>query len=283
MTENLPSFSQAYGYEDLPQVLKLGQLPESVRNRLWSMIYRYLDAIIGAGYEGVYFRRESPFYDVLRDVYLDHFNTPYDQFPTPQSVRTSIKLFVIQAPFNKVFDVLLTIIRHPKCPEALRGDIGRAINSSHIAYTFVDAPPTIMPRVSQAEAEAVSRAINDLSADAYAGARSHLLKAGQFIVDGKFNDSVRESIHAVESVARTLDDKASTSLGPALDSLHKSGVKIHPALKAAFEKIYGYTNDADGIRHAHLNETNSVDEQDALFMFGACASFTSYLIGKSKR
>lgn len=34
------------------------------------------------------------------------------------------------------------------------------------------------------------------------GARTHLLKAGSSLTAGEYADSVRESIHAVESVAR---------------------------------------------------------------------------------
>jgi hypothetical protein len=58
--------------------------------------------------------------------------------------------------------------------------------------------------------------------------------------------------------------------------------EIHPALKAAFSRLYGYSSDKQGIRHPLLDEASaSVDEAEALFMFGACAAFVSYLIGKA--
>lgn len=54
-------------------------------------------------------------------------------------------------------------------------------------------------------------------------------------------------------------------------------------MKAAFNSLYGYTSDEQGIRHAHLNEPSSKpDEADALFMIGACAAFVSYLINKAR-
>jgi hypothetical protein len=58
--------------------------------------------------------------------------------------------------------------------------------------------------------------------------------------------------------------------------------KIHPALMDAFSKLYGYTSAEQGIRHPLVDDQNaSVDEADALFMFGACSAFVTYLIEKS--
>jgi hypothetical protein len=72
-----------------------------------------------------------------------------------------------------------------------------------------------------------------------------------------------------------------TALGPALASLEKQG-HLHGALKAAFAALYGYTSDEEGIRHSLVfREEAQVDEADALFMLGACASFVNYLISRS--
>ena len=96
---------------------------------------------------------------------------------------------------------------------------------------------------------------------------------------GGGNARLRESIHAVESVARKLDPD-STTLGPALNALAKRGT-IHPALRDGFSKLYGFTSDQEGVRHALLEGASpEVDEADALYMFGACAAFVSYLIRK---
>jgi hypothetical protein len=119
-----------------------------------------------------------------------------------------------------------------------------------------------------------------LAATDFNGARAHLRKAAEELTAGHYADSVRESIHAVEGVARILESSA--SLSGALDRLEKS-VKIHAAMKRGFLSLYGYTSDEDGIRHALLDDgTAKVDETDALFMIGACAAFVSYLINKAR-
>jgi hypothetical protein len=60
-------------------------------------------------------------------------------------------------------------------------------------------------------------------------------------------------------------------------------VRIHPALGKGFGSLYGFTSDEKGIRHALLDEPAAqVDETDALYMLGSCASFVSYLINKAR-
>jgi hypothetical protein len=91
---------------------------------------------------------------------------------------------------------------------------------------------------------------------------------------------VRESIHA-EAVGRTLDPSADI-LSKALKKL-EGKISIHPAMKNGFTSLYAYTSDEKGIRHALLDESAAkVDETDALFMFGACAAFVSYLINEAR-
>jgi hypothetical protein len=56
---------------------------------------------------------------------------------------------------------------------------------------------------------------------------------------------------------------------------------LHTVLKDSLSQLYGYTSDADGIRHAMLEESNST-YIDAKFMLVACTNFINYLIEKTK-
>jgi hypothetical protein len=148
-----------------------------------------------------------------------------------------------------------------------------------LAYRVFDGV-VICPVGSSAERETIQQAFSDLRSAEFHGARSHLSKAANELTAGNFPGSIRESINAVESVARTLEPDG--SLSGALAKLEKSA-KIHPAMKGGFTRLYGYTSDEQGIRHAHLNEPSAKpDETDALFMIGACAAFVSYLINKAR-
>ena len=70
------------------------------------------------------------------------------------------------------------------------------------------------------------------------------------------------------------------TLGQALKVLDKKG-KLHGSLYKGFSALYGYTSDADGIRHAMMDESNLV-YSDAKYMFVSCTTFINYLIDKTK-
>ncbi|MCT4573223.1 hypothetical protein N3930_39405, partial [Bacillus thuringiensis] len=72
------------------------------------------------------------------------------------------------------------------------------------------------------------------------------------------------------------------TLGQALGKLEQKGVVIHDTLKEGFKRIYWYTSDGDGIRHAHKDVPN-VSFEDAQFMLVTCSAFCNYLIEKANK
>ena len=147
------------------------------------------------------------------------------------------------------------------------------------AYTIIDDGPSIVPIVLPEQRESVEQAFKVLATGPYEGARSHLRKSAKCINEADLAGSVRESIHAVESVARIIAPQSKQTLDPALKSLEKAGLLKHPTLKSAFVKLYSYTNNEQGIRHSLLNQGSpDVGLNEAMFMFGACAAFAGYLV-----
>ena len=60
--------------------------------------------------------------------------------------------------------------------------------------------------------------------------------------------------------------------------MEKDGiVYLHPALKSALDKMYGYTSSGSGIRHANINDDDVTFELAQFFLI-ACSAFTNYLI-----
>jgi hypothetical protein len=76
-------------------------------------------------------------------------------------------------------------------------------------------------------------------------------------------------------MARIVSGSDKATLGDALKIIEKGG-KLRPALKEAFLKLYGYTSDADGIRHAMLEEPD-LAASDARYFLVSCSSFVNYL------
>ena len=116
------------------------------------------------------------------------------------------------------------------------------------------------------------------------GASAHLRQAAGHLRHGRHAESIAASVTAVESVARLIDPSASRNLGPALNSLEKSGLLKHKALKKGILSLYGYASDEQGVRHALLDkQAADVGEDEALFMYGACACFAAYLADKNEK
>ncbi len=192
--------------------------------------------------------------------------------------RASLHHSIETLPFNKVFDLIQFVLRHPKCPPSFIVEMKLVFANARLAYTIDEAkPPTIIPAATEAEGNTVIESLQLLRRVGLEGSATHLRTASGCINRNDWAGSIRESISAVESVARQLDPQASKTLGPALASLEQREA-LHPALKEAFAKLYGYASNEQGIRHALLDQSNArVGMDEAVFMLGACASFASYL------
>ena len=97
-------------------------------------------------------------------------------------------------------------------------------------YRVIGDIPAIVPISSEAERQTLERAYSDLASSEFAGAREHLRKAAEELTAGNCAGSIRESIQAVESVARTVAGKP--SLSDALSEIEVAH-RLHPRLKQA--------------------------------------------------
>ena len=275
------SFSQAQGYEEIPAPLKLEELPREARTRVWNLFFTHISRFKRTGDptwpDGPWIG--GPWLEILKAKHCTFDYAPLDEWdPEFSRVRRSLREEIEQRPFNKVFDLIEFVLRHPLCSSEFVRQMKHTFGACRLAYTIdIQRPPTILPAATPEEGNAIVQSLDALGAAGLDGSASHLRNASACINRGDWAGSVRESTHAVESVARQLDPEAAKTLGPALKSLERHGV-LHPALEDAFSKLYGYTSDQQGIRHALLDQTDArVGQDEAVFMVGACASFASYL------
>ncbi len=167
-------------------------------------------------------------------------------------------------------------MRHPACPLEFTIEINE-IFRYQLAYRIdLTSIPTIVPAATEQEGNALIGAIQDLDGAGLGGAATHLRQAGERIRDQDWAGSVRASIDAVESVATQVVSSDADTLGQALALLERQE-GLHGALKSGFSSIYGYTSNEPGIRHALLDDESKVTQDEAIFMIGACAAFSSYL------
>src|SRR5262249_51861094 len=149
------------------------------------------------------------------------------------------------------------VLKHRRCPNHLADKLDAIMARCHLAYRVFDGQ-VICPMGSEAERQTIERAFADVAATQFHGARAHLRKAAE-LTAGRYAESIRESIHAVEATARVLSLGAK-GLNSALDRL-ESKLKIHRDLKHGFGKLYGYTCEEQGVRHPLIDDgTANVDE-----------------------
>ena len=284
--ERTLTFSQREGYDPLPKPLQLGELPDEARTGIWNVLYDYMDKSKKTlAYGNVYRVMADGVWEViLRDVYACHDNNGLDEWSEDFGrvvpwIRDRLK----QEPFNRVFDFIQFVMRHDQCPPEFITGLSNSFRRFQLAYIIDPGPPpSIFPATTTEEGNELRRNLAELRSAGLDGCLSQLRKASKCIDEDDSAGGVRESIHAVESVARQIDPEASKTLGPALTSLEKRST-LHPALKRAFDNLYGYTSDEQGIRHALLDKAAAnVTVDEAVFMLGACASFASYLWRKHK-
>lgn len=274
--DNIP-FSQRNGYVPFIQQLDLETIPQEFKEKVKAL----LDIIIEKS--KYYFDLIDPKYiNVAINLYINFYKGNYRNFSTEkQFVNNFIFDFIDKSSFFELFDFLEQIIIDFKNiikDDAVELCLKSLFKKYRLAYTVYNGK--IVPVANEAEGKTYIGALNMTEKTGANGAHSHLIKAGEQMNHQKWAESIRESISAVESVCRQIAGE-NASLGAALSKIDKQ-YHLHSAFKKALSELYGYTSDENGIRHSLLdNPEAKVDQTDALFMLGACASFVSYLLART--
>lgn len=284
------TFSQRYGYEPLPEPMKLEEISDDLRREIWMAIKEYLHEI-RRQVRAAIARRPSEFIFSQRDMlFLQRVFSRHFQAIEPdvryRQVVTYFYDIILQREFNVALDLLEHFVNDRESPEHVAEKISRLFRHYSAPYSLnlSRRPYRFMPSVTKEQGQATQQAFDTITKGGMDGSASHLRQAAEHINARQYADAIADCIHAVESIACVIDPKSNNTLGPALDSLERAGVLRHPALKDAFKKLYGYASDEQGIRHALLDQDAAdVGLDEALFMFGACASFTAYLTQKHRQ
>lgn len=281
------TFKEAEGLVPLPSQLKWGALNKEMRSILWVSFYIELEDAFSSdptGYHGS--TLNNPLRGVLMREHAYRRHEPINTFNysgifKSDFVKPYQRLFFNSEP-AEVLDFIQFVLRDKSCSKPLKDHWIKDLCDESTPYSVVFDPCTIVPKISEEEAHSISESLNEVSKSKFGGSKSHFSAASAALSDGRNSDAIRESIHAVESAVKVIAGKEQSTLAGALPSLQKL-LKLHPALMEAVKKLYNYTSDEKGIRHALIDEGNkNVGQSEAIFMFGACASFVSYLITKSK-
>lgn len=277
-------FSERYGYVKPANVLKRGCLDAECATALcncFDFLYKWLnqfDLSRSMGYDSTYSNMEEKiwcfFMNQRRDTFYEY--SGHKIVATEYLQSESIEWF-------KKFDMIEFAITHLRHVHKQYSEHSSIINSfikllndtfKRLSYAYRVVDDQIVEITDDEEIETIEKAIDQSTTikTHLSAALKHLSKMP--VPD--YRNSIKESISAVEVVCREITGEL--TLGPALKQLERKGVALPSSLKAAFEKLYVYTNDQQtGIRHALMDDSYSPQYPEAKFMLVACSAFVNYI------
>ena len=292
MVRVLGGFSESNGITTHISVLQVTDFSDASRMQISNELSFLLNSVLDEGM-GVFYDSSNA-YDlpdrfsraVLKNVFCERISSHFDEHYNWRYVYEKIHTVLMQATYNEVLDVIQYTCCWLNTHMNKDGDvvfkyINHVFERERIGYRFANG--YIVPITDKQELDS----IEDAGRNPIDGCRKQIQKAVLFLSDRlnpDYKNCIKESISAVESMCQVIVGNEKATLGDALKKLEDAGVQIHPALKQAFQKLYGYTSDQGGIRHAEGMFESNVTFEEAKFMLVSCSAFINYLIAEySKR
>ena len=270
----MKTFSERKGLKPVSEIIQIDSMTEELRNSLWNA----LDVALWSTDNFIYHQYGQPQPEIMpfsRSLWFHYFKKPIDSRPDQEHrILGVIREYFFTCEWNEAYDLLEFIVSErehstPRLAEFLNVFLDRELSG----YKFVAG--RLVDVTSQEEIKMIEEAGRD---SRFSGVSAHIDRALDLYADREnpdFRNSIKESISAVESIARVVSGSDKATLGDALKVIEKSG-QLHPALKDGFLKLYGYTSNEQGIRHAMLNEPN-LTAADARYFLVSCSAFVNYL------
>jgi AbiJ N-terminal domain 4 len=281
------SFSERMGFKPVKNVFQKDDMDVELRNSLWNELNHYYWDNFSTNNSS---RQRYPSHlseypkmkDLVFQIWRHYFKEPTDKIDKNWSdVLKEIKKYFFACNWYEVYDFIEFVANNYSSQYTNKEFISacnKVLQREVSAYRFVGNK--IIPITSDQEISEIEKAL-DISKKF----TQHLQRALELLADKQapdYRNSIKESISAIEAICQLITGNSKATLGDALRQLENKLGKMHPALKEAFSKLYGYTNDAQGIRHALLGDPD-LDVEDAKFMLIACSAFINYLVVKADK
>lgn len=275
-------FSERIGRKDKKVDIQIDSIDLDLRNGLWNVF----SVLINEPMKEYAVLERSPFKGLIGSIYIHFFKEPVDEIPYSVShVIKELRTRFFNWDYLNVYDFIDFIGKSKDeyfDPEEFRATCNIILKRELSAYRFVSGQ--LAPITSEIEIHEIEEAIESSANHNYNGVRIHLESALSKLSDKTkpdYRNSIKESISAIESICQEITSDKNAELSKTIKKL-RTIIPIHGALEQGFIKLYGWTSDSDGIRHAMMEDDN-LDQEDALFMLISCSAFTNYLIAKATK
>jgi hypothetical protein len=259
------SFSERHGIT-VQQSLSTKEITVGLRNRLWNTIKNYINDFTGQS------RSNAIKYLWDRFFKQDDDNLKHNQY-NGYILLEGIKDKFYLLEWNRVYDFIELLLEMSSYKKSqFINDINIIFVDERAPYKIIDY--MVVPLISDEEAAEVEKVV----ASKYSSVSGHINKAIELyrkrpIAD--YQNSIKESISALEALVKIILNDPKGTLGALVGQL-----KIHPAFQEGIKKLYGWTSDEGGLRHADSGEGLKSDETEARYMLIQCSALINYIISK---
>jgi len=281
--EDKMRFAERRGYTQARTALQIDTIEAPLRNRLWNVVSQYWLR------EGDWYRSPRGFARSRADrLWSDYFKLAEDTVPDIyQDYYQRVRDFYFdEAPWYGVYDFLEYVLDDI---DAYLGGVDqpcaaitKILGEEGAGYRL--ASRRFVPITSDAEVAQVEQATAGSAQDPIT---AHLQTAVGLLSDRIAPDywnSIKESVSAIEAIARQFAGEDKATLAKALTAIEKGGVlHIHGSLAEALNKLYGYASDQGGIRHSMVEGEAPPERDDAVFMLVVCSATVNYLRSTAAR
>ncbi|HIE1652401.1 AbiJ-NTD4 domain-containing protein [Burkholderia cenocepacia] len=274
-----PRFSDRIGATQAPEMLQIDGIDAPLRASLWNVIYSACET--GDNDKWVLLARAMAI-NVTKTPIDDLPRYAYEKKKWVRDCYDSMKWHDVYNFVEFLADNVNRILRGISGQNAQMIEaFNNVLERERSGYRFVAG--VLSPITNREELESVEDAVRSTGRVALAGANEHLRTALTLLgqkPEPDYRNATKEAISAIESVTKILGESSAQGLSGALADLNKK-VEIHPSLRNAFVKLYGYASNEEGVRHSLGDDATNVGFDEAKYMIVACSAFMNYLISKA--
>ncbi len=266
----MAKFSDRMGITTPPTELQVESMNDDLRNSLWNLLTQIF---------------EMRWKKLLGLLLFHYYKCPIDKMPAYDNQCCEIirdKFF--KASWFEVYNLIEYIVRNIERltgEDRFEGFLNGILERELSGYRVVRGE--IVRITDKQEVESVREAASE-SSSGLDGVSKHINKALHLLgkkPEPDYENSIKESISAVEAICCLLTGEKAKGLSKALKKL-SDNMHLHPSLKEGFLKLYGYTSDEDGIRHSILEEKD-IGFAEAKYMLVTCSAFVNFVKDKARK
>lgn len=271
-------FSEKYGYSKTRDSFQIDSIDNKLKKRIWNKIREDIFEKITRERSSSYFtyNSEHKMFVLLYDEYIGVDFKPTNNI---YNLEKQIKEYYDKLEWFKIYDFLEALVYfhyNQNKKEQFKTNINNTLEQEMSGYRFVE--DCIAPIIDEVEI----KEIEEVFESDYDTVKVHLSKALELLSDREnpdYQNSIKESISAVESIVNLVSKRTNVALNKCFQYLP---FEMDENFKSGMMRLYNWTSSSDGIRHASNGNEIKSSFAEAKYMVVSCSAFINYLILKQE-